>query len=194
MDLSMVQNDDYFSTSQTATMAFTYASAVSTPASTTVLKAKNANIVDDETKEIISDITGTRTDSEIQQHKLEMDRLIEQQKQEQAASQAIMAAQQLEIQRLTEAYQRANIAYEEVTAELRQQRIHVNTIITEQLSLADKKRNEEMDSLRYEMMKTMKEMLQNTQHSNNRPYGTNNSQIKRSQHDARYNGGPQKHL
>ena len=107
---------------------------------------------------------------------------MERQKQERAESEAIMAAQKAEIQRLTEAYQRANIAYEEVTAELRQQRNHVTTLIAEQLSIADKKRNDDMKAMRHEMMKAMKEMLQNTQHNNAQVTGYNNSQIKRVQH------------
>jgi hypothetical protein len=110
-----------------------------------------------------------------------MDRLIAKQKQEQETTEAIMAAQKAEIQRLTEAYQRANIAYEEVTAELRQQRHHVNTLIAETMSIADKKRNEDMKAMRHEMMSAMKEMLQNTQHNQPRSISDTNVHIKRAQ-------------
>ena len=93
-----------------------------------------------------------------------------------------MARQKEEIRRITEAYQRANTAYEEVTAELRLQRDQVNKMVIEKLSISDKKRNEEMEAMRHEMMAAMKEMLQNTQHSNSRSPGTSKSQGKRAQH------------
>jgi hypothetical protein len=93
-----------------------------------------------------------------------------------------MARQKEEIRRLTEAYQRANTAYEEVTAELRLKRAQVNKMVTEKLSISDKKRNEEMEAMRHEMMAAMKEMLQNTQHSHCRSPGTSKTQGKRAQH------------
>jgi len=182
MDLSTIQNDDYFSSSLAATKTFTYASAVTRENTTLHGKSTFQHIADDENKEVISDITGARTENDIEAYKLEIDQLVERQKQERAESEAIMATQKAEIQRLTEAYQRANIAYEEVTAELRQQRTHVTTLIAEQLSIADKKRNEDMKAMRHEMMKAMKEMLQNTQHNNVQFTGYNSSQTKRVQH------------
>jgi hypothetical protein len=172
MDLSMVQNDEYFVTGQEASNAFTYAAVVTMP--------KAAGKDDEENKEIISDITGTRSESASHKHKLEIEQLLEKQRQERSEVEAIMAAQQAEIQRLTEANQRANMAYEEVTAELRAQQAQVSKMITEKLSIADKKRNEEMEAMRHEMMTAMKEMIQKTQH-NASATNSHNQQPKRTQ-------------
>ena len=183
IDLSMVQNDDYFSTRQAMTKAFTYATAVRAKHHATTDSNATATQTDDEEhKEIISDITGTRTESVIHKQRLEIEHLLDKQKEERAQAEAIMTAQKAEIQRLTEAYQRANIAYEEITTELRLQRTHVTTIIAEKLSVADKIRNEEMKAMRLEMMTAMKEMIQNTQH-NDRQRASNhmiNSNSKRT--------------
>ena len=138
----MVQDDEYFTTSQAAAQAYTYATVVTKSHKSS--KENRPNSYDDETKEVISDITGTRSDSIIQKHKLEIEQMLEQHKQEQAEAHAIMTAQKLEIQRLTDAYHQSNSAFEEVSAELRKQRTHVHDIINEKLSIADKQRNEEM--------------------------------------------------
>jgi hypothetical protein len=131
----MVQNDEYFVTGQETSNAFTYSAVVTMP--------KAAGKDDKENKEIISDITGSRSERTSHKQKLEIEQLLVKQRQEQSEANAIMAAQQAKIQRLTEANQRANMAYEEVTAELRaQQQAQVNKMITEKLSIADKKQNE----------------------------------------------------
>ena len=183
MDLSMVQNDDYFSTKQSATTAFTYAAAVTTTITTKQARTKSMHD-NEESKDVISDITGVLTESATQKYKIEIEQLMAQQKQERVEAEAIMSAQKAEIQRLTEAYRRANQAYEEATTELRTQRDQVNELIMEKLSIADKKRNEDMEAMRHEMMLAMKEMLQKTQHNSLANDSQINSNSKRLQQEG----------
>jgi len=179
MDLSMVQNDNYFSTTQGAFQAYTYASVVHE--NPTSINAERKGNSDDDNREVISDITGIRSDNASHKYRLEIEQLLEKQNQERMAAEAIMSAQKAEIQRLTDAYQRANIAYEEVTSELRRQREQVDAMINERLSIADKKRNDDMKAMRHEMMMAMKDMLQNTQHNTTGTRNNNSSELKRPQ-------------
>ena len=62
MDLSMVQNNDYFMNSQTANKTFSYAHVVILPkGSPTINQGNNTHYDNDEQKETFSDITGTHT-------------------------------------------------------------------------------------------------------------------------------------
>lgn len=106
---------------------------------------------------------------------------MERQKQEREDAETIMAAQKVEIQRMKEAYQRANAAYEEVTTELRTQRAQAAKMITEKPAIADKKRNEDMKAMRHEMMMAMKDMLLNTQNDKQADTRISNFQTKRPQ-------------
>jgi uncharacterized membrane protein len=181
MDLSMVEHDDYFSSSNMASNVFTYAAVASNQPTTNQVGPTSLNSDIDENKEVISDITGAGTENIIQKHKQEIEQLMERQKQEREDAETIMAAQKVEIQRMKEAYQRANAAYEEVTAELRTQRAQVTKMITEKLSIADKKRNEDMKAMRHEMMMAMKDMLLNTQNDKQADTRISNFQTKRPQ-------------
>jgi hypothetical protein len=177
MDLSSVQNDDYFSSSQSASRTFTYASILAS-AKHDIQDHRNmehphGSNIEDENREVISDITTARTESD-SRRLLELETLRTRQNDEIAEARAIIKAQEIEIQKLKESQRQAADAYDRATNDLSSQQRQFAQRLSEQLMQADKKRNEEMEQMRKDMADLMKHMLQlnqdKTPHSDTRPH------------------------
>jgi hypothetical protein len=107
MDLSSVQQDDYFSSSQTVHRTFSYANAL-----TSNLPTTSTYVQENDHREVISDITTPRTEQELETLK-------RQQREEITEARAIIEAQKLEILQLREAQRAATAEYEKTADEFR---------------------------------------------------------------------------
>jgi len=148
MDLSSVQQDDYFSSSQTAHRTFSYANAL-----TSNLPTTSTYVQENDHREVISDITTPRTEQELETLK-------RQQREEISEARAIIEAQKREILQLKEAQRAATAEYEKTADEFRLAQSQFADRLSEQLAQADKKRNDEMAQMRRELIELMKNMLQ----------------------------------
>jgi hypothetical protein len=119
MDLSSVQNDDYFSSAQSMDRKFSYASILKSksmfePKSNSGMHNNNPN--DEDNKEVISEITIARTESETNHlHELKALRTSQTNKINEARN--IIKIQEIEIQKLKEAQKQAIEAYDKVASE-----------------------------------------------------------------------------
>ena len=161
MDLSMVENDDYFVNNQSATKTFTYAEIL-LPNKETTQTFQSTQMEDDDQKEIFSDITGTRTSTtESMFLRKEIERLQVLKEKELQETRAIIEAQRQELQTLRENHLKEILAQREKFEEVKLQ----NTIAQEQV---DMKLYHIQQQMRLEMARMMEQLM----HTNLQPTTT----------------------
>ena len=153
MDLSMVQNDDYFTTSQMANKTFSYAEVVVLPKAPTVNKGSDTHNYDEEHKEAFSDITGTRTSTTDSAYKRDMEHLQAAKDKELQETRAIIESQRREIQAMKETHQRELEAHKSMVAEVQKQ----HALAQEQV---DDKLHHIQQQMRLEMARMVEQLMQ----------------------------------
>jgi hypothetical protein len=152
MDLSMVDNDDYFTTNQSATQTFTYAEILLPNNTRSNQTHKSPQMDDDDQKDVFSDITGTRTSMTEDTFRQEMERLHTMKEKELQETRAIIEAQRKELQTLRENHLQEITAQREKFDEVQKQ----NMISQEQVEI---KLHNIQQQLRLEMARMMEQLM-----------------------------------
>jgi hypothetical protein len=166
MDLSMVENDDYFTNNQSVTKAFTYAEIL-LPHNKVQHTRHSSPHEDDDQKETFSDITGTRTSTIETNFKQEIERLQALKEKELQETRAIIEGQKLELQTLRENHLKEMLTQREKFEEVKKQ----NTITQEQM---DMRLYHIQQQMRLEMSRMMEQFMHTNIQVNTTNLTTNN--------------------